>query len=275
MLLLLRTKRNAKIYVFACSTPYLIYYFFKIKKNLRTQKYKRISNLLTLPKNHSIYLVKTMDNIRLSELRQEYRLKKLDITEVNANPFDQFSLWFHEALLTVPYEPNAMTLATTSTDGAPSARVVLLKGFDENGFIFYTNYQSRKGKEIEANPKVALLFTWYELQRQVRIEGIAQKIDAFLSDDYFRSRPKSSQIGAILSPQSEVISSRSVLEEKEKELAEKYAEDEFLPRPPHWGGYIVAPQKIEFWQGRPSRLHDRIQYVLTEGVDWHLQRLAP
>jgi pyridoxamine 5'-phosphate oxidase len=209
----------------------------------------------------------------LQNLRQEYRSSELLQQDVDQNPMQQFKKWFTDALNAQLYEPNVMTLATADSYGKPSARIVLLKGFDEHGFNFYTNYDSKKGKELKVNPQAALVFFWPELERQVRIEGMVSKLDPQVSTDYFHSRPKGSQIGAMVSPQSQVIPSREALEQQVIELKQQYAESE-IPRPEHWGGYLVEPQHIEFWQGRPSRLHDRISYDLVDGV-WIINRLAP
>ncbi len=210
----------------------------------------------------------------IENLRQEYSAEKLDAGDVDPNPFQQFRRWFEEAMNARLPEPNAMTLATVSADGRPAARIVLLKGFDQEGFVFYTNYESRKGEEMHANPNVALVFLWLELQRQVRIEGVVEKVDPAESTRYFQSRPKGSQIGAWASPQSRVIDKREELEARVQELEKEYKQASELPRPPHWGGYLVRPRLIEFWQGRVSRLHDRIQYRKTNS-GWLIERLAP
>jgi pyridoxamine 5'-phosphate oxidase len=211
----------------------------------------------------------------IEALRQDYRLASLEVSDVGANPFLQFKKWFQEALDAQLPEPNAMTLATATPEGKPTLRVVLLKGFDENGFVFYTNYESRKGQELQANPYAALNFLWLELERQVRIEGKAIRVSNSESTAYFKSRPKGSQIGAWASPQSTVIPDRQVLEEKVQELMTTYENTEVLPRPEHWGGFIVIPDLIEFWQGRSSRLHDRIRYTLQADESWKIERLAP
>lgn len=211
----------------------------------------------------------------IENLRQDYRLASLDVTDVDANPFLQFQKWFQEALDAQLPEPNAMTLATATPDGKPTLRVVLLKGFDENGFVFYTNYESRKGRELQANPYAALNFLWLELERQVRIEGKVTRVSATESTEYFQSRPKSSQIGAWASPQSSIIRDRKVLEEKVQELKTTYEKAETLPRPENWGGFVIKPTLIEFWQGRTSRLHDRICYTLQADESWKMERLAP
>lgn len=210
----------------------------------------------------------------LESLRKDYRAEKLSEKEVKNNPIEQFDHWFDEALKSGIHEPNAMTLASSSTDGKPSARIVLLKGFNHDGFIFYTNYLSRKGKELAKNPVVALVFFWPELERQVRVEGTIEKVSKETSEKYFNSRPKESQIGALASPQSQVIEDRSLLEKNWQELERKYADQE-IPKPSYWGGYLVKPQVIEFWQGRSSRLHDRIVYRKADKNNWKIVRLAP
>jgi pyridoxamine 5'-phosphate oxidase len=215
------------------------------------------------------------DAKNIAHLREDYRRHALEISEVQGHPVQQFQQWFEEALRSELKEPNAMTLATATATGIPSARIVLLKGYSEKGFEWYTNYNSRKGKELLENPKAALLFCWLELERQIRIEGTVRQLAPEESTAYFQSRPKDSQIGAWASPQSEVIDDRSFLEENVKMLVEKYADISELPRPEHWGGYRLEPTMMEFWQGRSSRLHDRIRYLLTEGGDWKIERLAP
>jgi pyridoxamine 5'-phosphate oxidase len=212
--------------------------------------------------------------MKLADLRQDYRLASLDISDVANDPIEQFKKWFDEAVKSELLEPNAMTLATVSAQGKPSARVVLLKGIENQGFVFYTNYESRKGEQLAANPNAALCFCWLELQRQVRIEGTIEKIDAAASDAYFQSRPVGSRIGAWASPQSDVIEDRAVLEQNEAFYKKRFDTEGVLPRPEHWGGYILKPTLIEFWQGRSSRLHDRILYVF-DGAEWDIVRLAP
>lgn len=213
----------------------------------------------------------TKENIQ--NLRQDYRAAQLSESDVATNPITQFRKWFTEAIEAKLYEPNVMTLATADSDGKPSARIVLLKDFDENGFVFYTNYESKKGQDLIENPQAALVFFWPELERQVRIEGLVSKVDAQTSADYFHSRPVGSQIGATVSPQSRIINDRALLEDKVKKLTAEY-EGKEIPRPLHWGGYLIEPLFIEFWQGRPSRLHDRIAYDLVDG-SWIINRLAP
>jgi pyridoxamine 5'-phosphate oxidase len=198
----------------------------------------------------------------------------LDEKEVDSNPFKQFEIWFKQAEAAVPILPNAMTLATATKEGTPSARVVLLKDFDESGFVFYTNYDSAKGKELDENPVAALCFYWSELGRQIRISGTVTKTSREESEAYFHTRPIDSQLGAWASNQSEVIAGRAVLEVKMEEMSTKY-EDRIIPLPPYWGGYRVAPVVIEFWQNRSSRLHDRIRYRLVDRTRWVVERLAP
>ncbi|WP_113635393.1 pyridoxamine 5'-phosphate oxidase [Nubsella zeaxanthinifaciens] len=209
----------------------------------------------------------------IQNLRQEYKSAELNEQDVIKNPIAQFEKWFTDAMSAQLYEPNVMTLATADKSGRPNARIVLLKGVDEEGFSFYTNYLSQKGKEIKKNPYACLVFFWAELERQVRIEGRIEKLDKETSEQYFHSRPTGSQIGAIASPQSQVIESRNNLELKVQELTQQY-EGKPIPKPAHWGGYIVKPTSIEFWQGRPSRLHDRIKFTLVNG-SWKIERLAP
>lgn len=210
----------------------------------------------------------------IAQLRKEYAAQILLEKDAAADPITQFGLWWQQALETEIVEPNAMTLATASCDGMPSARVVLLKGFDERGFVFYTNYKSYKAAQLEENPKACLVFYWKELERQVRITGLVAKVSAAESDEYFASRPEGSRIGAWASPQSEVIESRQWLDSRYQELVRQMGGSD-IARPPHWGGYRVKPVIIEFWQGRPSRLHDRIQYTLQENGGWKIERLAP
>lgn len=210
----------------------------------------------------------------IADIRQEYTKHTLDIADVDPDPLNQFSRWFNEAEKAEISEINAMTLSTVSSEGLPSSRIVLLKGIENGGFVFFTNYQSDKGKDLEANPAGALLFFWKELERQVRIQGSVSKISKEDSEKYFTSRPKGSQIGAWTSPQSTVIQSRELLVEREKELSEKFKNSEVLPKPEQWGGYVLDPVKMEFWQGRPNRLHDRILYTMMDNT-WKINRLAP
>jgi len=210
----------------------------------------------------------------LENLRQEYSSEELSKKEVEKDPIKQFGKWFQEAMEAGIHEPNAMTLATTSIDRKPSARIVLLKGFEERGFMFYTNYLSAKGKEISKNPVVAVVFHWAELARQVRIEGTVEKLSKEESERYYHSRPKESQIGALISPQSQIIENRDELEKNWKDAELRYT-DKTIPKPAHWGGYLIKPQVIEFWQGRSSRLHDRIVYKKSDKQNWKIVRLAP
>lgn len=214
-------------------------------------------------------------NKTIQDLREDYKHGSLEIKDIDKNPFLQFDQWFQEALNSEVLEPNAMTLATCSAKGRPSARVVLLKGFDNQGFIFYTNYTSKKGKELNETPFAALVFNWLELQRQVRIEGRVEKLSEEASTTYFQRRPKGSQIGAWASPQSQVIVDRSILQNNVTNLQVKYAKNKVLPKPKHWGGYLIIPDRIEFWQGRSSRLHDRLNYFLDKKGTWQIERLAP
>ena len=208
-----------------------------------------------------------------AKLRREYTRAGLDAASMDPDPIVQFEAWFEKVVEANLHEPNAMTLATVSGEGRPSARTVLLKGYDGRGFVFYTNYEGRKARELEANPACALLFYWGELERQVRVEGLASRLPGGESDAYFASRPRGSRLGAWASEQSRPVRDRSVLEERTRALEAEY-EDREIPRPPFWGGYRVEPETIEFWQGRENRLHDRISYR-REGGAWRLERLQP
>ncbi len=216
-----------------------------------------------------------MKNSKIEAMRQKYGNHPLSPKGADKSPFGQFESWFKIASEANILEPNAMLLSTVSKEGAPSARVVLLKAYDKRGFVFYTNYESRKGEQMAANPNVALTFFWDVLHRQVRIEGTVSKISAKASTQYFQKRPKGSQIGAWASPQSQMIDSRAILEEKKAALETEYENDSILPRPPHWGGYIVKPQRVEFWQGRDNRLHDRVVYEKQKNGRWKIFRIAP
>ena len=209
----------------------------------------------------------------LSDLRKTYQKGKLDEASAQNKPLDQFRQWFEQAIEAKVPEPNAMTLATVDTNGRPSTRVVLIKDFDETGLVWYTNYSSRKGRELSNNPYAALQFHWVELERVVRIEGLVEKVDAAESDAYFESRPLSSRIGAWASDQSSVIPTRAVLVSRAAEFGLKYRLHP--PRPPHWGGFRLKPDQWEFWQGRPSRLHDRLRFRISESGAWIRDRLAP
>ena len=208
----------------------------------------------------------------LADLRKDYALKTLGEKDVAADPMPQFGVWMVEAIHAQVPEPSAMNLATVDARGRPSSRIVLLKGVDKRGFVFYTNYQSRKGRDLAANPAAALTFLWKELERQVRIEGMVEKVTREESEAYFATRPLGSRVGAWASPQSDVIESREWLERRWAEMGREHGENP--PLPPHWGGYRVLPDYVEFWQGRLSRLHDRIAYS-REGERWKVQRLAP
>jgi len=210
----------------------------------------------------------------IADLRQEYSRQGLNEAEVDPNPLALFDTWLADAIRAQVYEPNAMTLATVSAEGRPAARMVLLKGFDAAGFVFYTNYTSRKGQELAQTPWAALVFWWGELERQVRIEGPVTPVPATESDAYFASRPWGSRLGALASPQSRIINSRRQLEQRLAELQAEYAQRD-PPRPAHWGGYRLAPLSIEFWKGRPNRLHDRLRYQRQDDGSWRIDRLAP
>jgi pyridoxamine 5'-phosphate oxidase len=210
--------------------------------------------------------------MNISDLRKDYSLKTLDESSVQPEPIAQFLEWLNEALTAQVLEPTAMNLSTVDARGRPAGRIMLLKAADPQGFVFFTNYGSRKGRDLAAHPFAALTFLWKELERQVRVEGTIEKVPAADSDAYFVTRPLGSRIGALASPQSEPIESRAWLEKRWSDLEEEHGLEP--PRPAHWGGYRVAPDAIEFWQGRPSRLHDRIQYI-REAETWRIRRLAP
>ncbi len=207
------------------------------------------------------------------ERHDQYTRGALDEANTDKDPFQQFAAWFADVHATGAPEPNAMTVASSTPDGYPSARVVLLKGFDERGFVFYTNYQSRKGRELEDNPRAALVFFWPTLERQVRVTGTVRHVSRDETDRYFRSRPRGSQLGAWASRQSTVVEGRAEVENRLTTLDAAYGED--VPTPPHWGGYRVVPDTFEFWQGRPNRLHDRLQYIREIDRGWRIERLSP
>jgi pyridoxamine 5'-phosphate oxidase len=209
----------------------------------------------------------------LASLRAEYQLAGLDESDLTPDPFSMFARWFDSARGAGVLEPNAMVLSTVSNDGLPSARTVLLKGLTDHGFVFFTNYESRKGAELGANPHCSLLFGWYELQRQVRIEGAASRIPRAETEAYFATRPRDSQLGAWASAQSSVVASRADLDAAYAEAEARFVGTD-VPAPPHWGGYLVTPDRVEFWQGRRHRMHDRLAYR-REGARWIIERLAP
>lgn len=210
----------------------------------------------------------------IAHLRREYALASLDLRDVVADPIEQFRQWFANATEAAVPEPNAMTLATVGSDGAPDARIVLLKGVDERGFSFFTDYRSQKGADLSARPEAALVFFWVELERQVRIRGAVTRLSASESSAYYDSRPRGSRIGAWASTQSSVLTDRATLEQRVRDVESDFPGETAPPLPPHWGGYLVAPSQVEFWQGRESRLHDRIRYRREHGT-WVLERLSP
>jgi pyridoxamine 5'-phosphate oxidase len=211
---------------------------------------------------------------QIADIRREYLKATLDVATVKPDPVQQFEIWFNEALDAQVIEPNAMNLSTVNEQGKPSSRIVLLKGIKNRKLLFYTNYHSKKGKELDANGACALTFFWPDLERQVRIEGVAERVEAQISEAYFQTRPRSSQLGAWSSPQSSPIKDRAILEERYVMMEKKFKDVPVIPKPHQWGGYAIEPFMIEFWQGRPSRLHDRIEYVKVDGV-WKINRLAP
>ncbi|MFZ1786333.1 MAG: pyridoxamine 5'-phosphate oxidase [Ferruginibacter sp.] len=210
----------------------------------------------------------------IADLRKDYQKQTLSEDDVDSDPIEQFNSWWKDEVSSGMDEINAMTLATASKAGIPDARTVLLKSVSEEGFVFFTNYNSQKAKELEENPNACLLFYWKDMERQVKISGTVEKVTAAESDAYFNSRPEGSKIGAWASPQSTVIESREVIEKNIEKYTTQFA-GSFISRPAHWGGYLVKPSVLEFWQGRPSRLHDRIQYIKTVDGSWKIQRLAP
>lgn len=210
----------------------------------------------------------------IADMRKDYRMRSLLESDVDNDAVRQFERWWKEALDSGIHEVNAMTLATASADGIPSARIVLLKGFNEKGFSFFTNYNSFKAQQLGENPRACLVFFWKELERQVRVTGVIQKLSAEQSDEYFNSRPESSRMGAIASPQSQVIPAREWLDKEVENVYANY-EGKTVKRPDYWGGYLVRPVTIEFWQGRPNRLHDRLQYSIADNGGWKIERLAP
>jgi len=209
----------------------------------------------------------------IADLRREYARARLDETGMSADPVVEFGRWFTQARDAQVPEPNAMTLATATREGMPSARIVLLKGYDERGFVFFTDYRSQKGTELEQNPQASLVFFWPELERQVRISGPVSVVSREESESYFQTRPRASRLGAWVSQQSQVIPGRGMLEDKVKQMDRRYPDE--VPLPPHWGGFRLTAETIEFWQGRESRLHDRLRYVRQKGGGWRLERLSP
>jgi len=212
---------------------------------------------------------------QIQGLRKEYGDGGLEINEMLADPFAQFKQWFDTAVDAGLKEPNGMAVTTCNANGRPSTRIALLKHYDERGFVFYTNYNSRKGEEIASNPFGAMTFWWVDLERQIRIEGAFEKVSAAESDAYYNSRPRGSRLGAWVSPQSEPITNRNVLDERKSHYESQFPVGEPVPRPDHWGGYRLVPDRIEFWQGRPNRLHDRLRYVKLATSEWQIGRLAP
>jgi pyridoxamine 5'-phosphate oxidase len=216
-----------------------------------------------------------MAHSSIADLRKDYALHSLSEKDVAVNPFVHFSAWWQQATQAAIDEVNAMTLSTIAANGYPESRIVLLKGYDEKGFVFFTNYESAKGVQLKVQPQCSLLFFWKELERQIRIIGKASPIAATESDTYYQSRPVGSQIGAWASPQSQVVDSKEWLEENFAQMEKKYQGQSPIPRPPHWGGFRIEPIRFEFWQGRPSRMHDRICYTREQELNWKIERLAP
>ncbi|MGI8889995.1 MAG: pyridoxamine 5'-phosphate oxidase [Chthoniobacterales bacterium] len=216
-----------------------------------------------------------MDAIDLAGLRREYETRGLRRAEMHHDPFEQFATWFSTAVNSALPDANAISLATATSDGRPSVRVVLLKGFDERGFVFFTNYDSEKGRDLAANPQAAFVVYWVQLERQIRVTGRVEKTSRKESREYFQSRPRGSQLGAWVSRQSEVIEARRILDARLAEMTERFEEREEIELPPHWGGYRIVPEAIEFWQGRTNRLHDRFRYMRAQDRSWTLERLAP
>ena len=250
----------------------IIYLVYITEKMAGLFFWMKVTNATFAKNRLCLMLGSTLD---LTALRENYARQTLSETDVLPDPMAQFDAWFRETLDSQLREPNAMALATATRAGRPSARTVLLKGFDALGFVFYTNYDSQKGQELAENPHAALLCTWLELERQIRVEGQVEKITAAESLAYFQTRPKASQIGAWASPQSRVVADRATLEAAAAQLRDQYATDDVLPLPPAWGGYRLRPDAFEFWQGRRSRLHDRIHYSLLSEGNWRIVRLAP
>ena len=242
---------------------------------MRPQTRSRLQSFLFyIPFALPLWKAMTGSGRAVADMRRTYKLSHLLESEVAAEPLAQFEKWFGEAVRAEVLEPNAMTLATAGADGRPSARTVLLKGYDARGFVFYTNYESRKGLELAANPQASLLFTWLPLERQIEIRGAVEPVSREETEAYFYKRPIDSQLGAWASRQSTVLASREDLERRIEALMLEHR-GKTVPVPPHWGGYRVAPQSVEFWQGRPSRLHDRLRYSRQDGGSWKLERLSP
>ncbi len=216
-----------------------------------------------------------MNSEELEKLRKEYKMAALDFKQLSKEPLSLFNKWFKDASSAEEMEPNAMALATVGKDMSPSVRMVLLKGIEREKFIFYTNYNSQKGIELMNNKNASLLFWWQSIERQVRIKGIVDKVSAQESDDYFKSRPVGSQLGAMSSPQSQVIESRDILEDNFNTLSSQYKDENEIKRPKHWGGFELNPTEFEFWQGRENRMHDRFRYRQVKGIGWVIERLAP